>query len=401
MPRSTRFALTIAAAVVLLFAIGCGRRAKNSDEQSKTTLAPIVVKDDSGDAAAKLGFPAFATKNTIRVAGADPVADAAAVSRAVFSAGSDASRPQAVVLADRRDWRAVIAASVLMARPLRAPMLLADGPKDVPAATADALRALKPTGSAAAGNAEVLRIGAVPTPSGFQTTDVRGTTPAALARAVDAFASAASGVTTDRVMVVSDAAPAFALPAAGLAAKSGVPVLYVSRTTVPKDTLEAIRSHANPTIYVMGPSSVISPKVTKQLRAVGKIKRVGGPTPVTNAIAVAQYLDGSFGWGVTDPGHGLVFARADVDPATAGAVAPLSASGTYGPLLLNTSADTLDPPLATYLKRIQPGYEKDPVRGVYNRGWIIGDATSLSVTLQSAIDDILEIIPVNQRVEQP
>jgi hypothetical protein len=37
------------------------------------------------------------------------------------------------------------------------------------------------------------------------------------------------------------------------------------------------------------------------------------------------------------------------------------------------------------------------VRGVYNHGWIVGDASVLSVGVQSQIDRLLEISPVNQK----
>jgi hypothetical protein len=118
---------------------------------------------------------------------------------------------------------------------------------------------------------------------------------------------------------------------------------------------------------------------------------------VQNAIAFARYSDGAFGWGIIDPGHGLVFANQGTDPATAAAAAPLSSSGSYGPLLLVGGADKLDSKLRAYLLDIEPGYTKDPVRGVYNRGWIVGDASSVSPDLQSRIDSLLEIIPVGQK----
>ena len=47
-----------------------------------------------------------------------------------------------------------------------------------------------------------------------------------------------------------------------------------------------------------------------------------------------------------------------------------------------------------YLLDIQPGYEKDPVRGVYNHGWLMGDETAISADVQSRIDALLEIQPV-------
>src|ERR687884_605706 len=75
-------------------------------------------------------------------------ADAAGVARAVFPATSPSTRPGAVVLADGRDWRVGVAAAVLAGTTVRAPILLSNG-SDLPAASADALTALKPTGSKA------------------------------------------------------------------------------------------------------------------------------------------------------------------------------------------------------------------------------------------------------------
>jgi hypothetical protein len=163
------------------------------------------------------------TKNTSRVTGADAATIAAGVARAVFPSGSPDSRPAAVALVDRRDWRGALAAAVLAAEPVRAPVLYADGPGELPAATRDALAALRPRGSRAAGGAQVVRIGDVPRPAGLRTTDVAGADAFALARAVDAFVSAARGRTAEHVLVVGAGAPAFALPAAAYAAKSGTP----------------------------------------------------------------------------------------------------------------------------------------------------------------------------------
>jgi hypothetical protein len=37
------------------------------------------------------------------------------------------------------------------------------------------------------------------------------------------------------------------------------------------------------------------------------------------------------------------------------------------------------------------------VRGVYNHGWVVGDESAFSVGVQSTIDSLLEIVPVNER----
>jgi hypothetical protein len=191
----------------------------------------------------------------------------------------------------------------------------------------------------------------------------------------------------------------YAMPAAGWAAKSGDPVLFVRRNSIPAETRAALLAHRQPKIYVLGPSETISEKVVAALGSLGDVTRVGSGDPVRSSIDFARYTDGSFGWGVVDPGHGLVFARAD-RPLDAAAAAVLSASGTYGPLLLLSNADRLDAPVNDYLLDIQPGYARDPVRGVYNHGWIVGDDKAISVGVQSRIDLLLEITRVTRRKQQ-
>ncbi|MGZ6674856.1 MAG: hypothetical protein ACXVFM_21165, partial [Solirubrobacteraceae bacterium] len=51
----------------------------------------------------------------------------------------------------------------------------------------------------------------------------------------------------------------------------------------------------------------------------------------------------------------------------------------------------LDGAVGQYLLDIQPGYTRDPVRGVYNHGWIVGDDRAISVATQARIDSLLEI----------
>jgi hypothetical protein len=186
------------------------------------------------------------------------------------------------------------------------------------------------------------------------------------------------------------------MPAAAWAAKAGDPILFVNKDSIPPDTKAAITAHQQPKIYVLGPKKTVSDKVMTQLKKLGSPTRISGADPGASSVAFARFLDGSFGWGVVDPGHGFVFANG-ARPGDAGAVAPLSASGTYGPLLISTSADQLPRALSGYLLDVQPGYTRDPVRGVYNHGWIVGDESAFSVGVQSAIDSLLEIVPVNER----
>jgi hypothetical protein len=365
-------------------------------QRTGTAGTPTVgASGGQEDAAADLGFPAFATKNTTRVGGADPVADAAGVARAVFPGPSVRTRPQAVALVDARDWRIGVAASVLAGTEIRAPILFSNGPT-LPIASKDALAALAPTGSKAVGGAQVIRVGDVARPAGVKSSDVRGADPFALAHAIDAFSAAARGKQSDEVVIASADDPGYAMPAAAWAAKSGDPVLFVRRDAIPAETRAALVAHRKPKIYVLGPPETISDNVATALGKLGTVTRVGSGDPVRSSIDFARFIDGPFGWGVVDPGHGIVFARAD-RPLDAVAAAPLSASGTYGPLIVVSNADRLDAPVDAYLLDIQPGYRKDPVRGVYNHGWIVGDDKAISVGVQARIDLLLEITRVTKQ----
>lgn len=365
---------------------GCG------DEPRKLDSPRIGRAGSEPDAPQQLGFPGFATKNTTRVGGADPVADAAAVARAVYPAGSPGTRPRAVVLADQRVWQAGLAAAVLMSDPLRAPLLLSDG-GELPAASSEALAQLAPTGASELGGAQIVRVGNAPAPAGYRSTTIAGTDPIALAAAIDRLQSAAVGHASRAVVVASADAAAFAMPAAGWAAKTGNPLLFVHRDTIPGGTFAALQAHRRPRIYLLAPPAVVSVRVERALRGIGPVTRIAAPDPVQSAIAFARLRDGLDGWGVDDPGHGLVFANAQ-RTLDAAAAAPLSASGTFGPLLLIEEADTLPLPVGRFLLDIQPGYTRDPARAVYNHGWLIGDEAAISLPVQSRIDSLLEIAPI-------
>jgi hypothetical protein len=385
-PRSVVAGSTIALSLALA---ACGQSSNTDLGQSPA----IGRKGNESKAAQELGFPQFATKNTTRVGGADPTADAAAVAQAVFTPELPSARPRAVALVDSGDWQAGVAASVLMSRPLRAPTLLS-GSSSLPDATKNALSALDPTGVRQLGGARVIRVGSVAAPSGLRSTQVGGANPFAVAAAVDRLAARVAGKPSDVVVVASGERAEFAMPAAAWAAKAGHPVLFVTRNAIPPETRKALAFHQQPKIYVLGPPDVVSAGTEKLLRRLGTVKRISGPDAVTNAIAFARYSDGSFGWNVVDPGHGLVFAN-DQRPLDAAAAAPLSASGKYGPLLLLEQPSPLPPALIQYLLDIEPGYEKDPTRGVYNHGWLLGDAGAISVGDQARIDTLLEIAPVS------
>jgi hypothetical protein len=380
-------------AIALLFLSFLGGCSLGDDEGSPPALG-VEAGDSQG--AEKLGFPAAATRNTIRVGGADAAADAAGVASALYPATGSSDRPTAVVLVDSGDWQSAIAASVLAGPPIGAPLLLSDG-DDLPAVSADTLDRLSPKGSDLSKDAQVIRIGPdVARPDGYKTAIVQGDDPFERAAAIDRFVSAARGKPSADVVLYSADDPAWALPAAAWAARSGDAALPVKRGSIPAPIRRALDGHEGPNVYVLGPPSVISDAVERELRErklAGSVHRIAAPTPVENAIAFARYEKGDFGWGIVVPGYNFAIANLD-RPLDVAAAASLATRGVFAPLLLTDDAEQLPRALENYLLSVQPGYEDDPGQAVYNRAWILGDDKAISVDEQARVDATTELIPV-------
>ncbi len=350
------------------------------------------MKGEASEAqtATQLGYPTFATSNTTRVGGPDPTSNAAGVALATFPSTEAGLRPAAVTLVGEGDWQGAIAASVLMAEPVGAPVLISavDG---LPEPTAQALSALDPQATQATGGAEAIAVGEVDTGDLADVTRVESASPAATAAAIGRLRDKLFGGPPAHIVIAPVEDPGFAMPAAAWAARSGDPVLFAGRDTLPKPTAAALRRHPDVPVYVLGPSSAISSEVVRQIAKIDKrVRRVSGEDPVASAVALARYRDGNFGWNVNDPGHGFVVARAD-SPLDAAVASPLSASGTWGPLLLTDSADTLPSALRGYLLDVKPGYTTDPTRAFYNHVWVIGDQEAIDVNQQAEIDNLAEL----------
>ncbi|HEY4824359.1 MAG TPA: cell wall-binding repeat-containing protein, partial [Solirubrobacteraceae bacterium] len=232
------------------------------------------------------GVAGISTKNTTRLGGADPADDAAAVARAVYPGFTPATRPQAVVIVDRGDWPAALAASSLASAPLAAPLLYADG-DTLPEVSEQALSAMRPVGAATLGGAQAITVGdSVSAPAGYKLKAIEGSAAAAGAgsgtastsstasagsatsagTAGEGEAAAGAGVSVlhllqaargrsphDVIVVAVDAPRALQMPAAGLAAESGAPILFITRAGVPRATSDALKALERPAIYVIAP----------------------------------------------------------------------------------------------------------------------------------------------------
>jgi hypothetical protein len=382
-------------AALALLAAGCGKKGHVAVGQGPAHSVVSAVGQ---------GAVSIITSNTSRVGGIDVAVDAAAVARTVYPGLTVSSRPTGAVLVNERDWPGALAASALSASPLRAPLLYSEGNR-LPSATRQALIAMHPTGEKAFGGAKVLRIGSTALAPDFQTTRSLPFVGAALtAAAIERLVQAAEGGSKPKqVIVVALNAPrSLQMPAAGLAAQSGAPILFSTSAGLPEATSAILRDLGHPSIYVLNPLFVGKTSLG-ELARLGRVTQIaggpGGEPASRNAIAVARFTDGSFGWGIKEPGHGLVFENLS-RPLDAPAAAVLSASGDYAPPLLLERPNAIPPSLSTYLGDIQPAYTAAPqfraVRGVYNHGWLIGDVKTISPVIQGELNSLLEIAPSKQ-----
>lgn len=385
----------LAAVVVALIVISPFGGGGNGE----TRVVTIAVATDNAQQApvGTLGFPLVATRNTTRISGPDPTADAAAAALATHPPAPGVRRLQAAILVPDDDWQAGIAASVLSGPPVRIPVLIS-GQGPVPDPTAQALAQLNPQGGGPSANIQVYSAGGAAVPSGFRSGQLHGDSPAEIANSIDQLRQRLLKEEPDHILVVSSDDPGYAMPAAAWAARSGDAVLFSGRNQVPAATLAALRRHVASAVYVLGPDSVISKAALTQIgRVSSSVQRVGATGVVQNALFFARYTDGSFGWNLNDPGHGMELANSD-RPLDAAAAASLASSGKWGPLLITDTADALPPELRSFLLDIKPGYATDPTRAVYNHVWLMGDATAIGGQVQAEVDQLAELAPIgNER----
>ncbi len=379
------------AATLLVVLAGCGKSTP-SQQSASNGVETVIVRTGAA------GTAATATRNTTRLGGSDAVADAAAVARAAYPGLTAKTKPEAVVLVDSGTWPAALAASSLASSPLGAPLLYEEG-AHLPPVSGQALHALSPTGASALGGAQLILFGpSVQAPTGYRAQGTSAAGSYALAASVAKLLAIVRGSAPHQAIVVdATGPPALAMPAAGLAAESGSPILFVTSKGIPPATAAELKSLGRPAIYTVG-STAIGTHTLDELAHFGPVKRAEvspgeDATPAGNAIAVARFADGSFGWGIREAGHGLAFANVD-RPFDAPAAAILSATGDYAPLLLLEDATGVPSPLSHYLSDIQPAAPRsEPVKGVYNHGWLIGDESAISATTQAELDAMLQIVP--------
>jgi hypothetical protein len=396
-PKLLAALVALALVIIVVAIVGSSGGGDATTGQGAARPATTTASSDAAPASSTpetLGFPATATNNTTRVAGSDATANAAAAALAVFPSTTPAQRPAAVTLVDEEDWAGAIAASSLMAAPVRAPTLFSD-PDELPEPTAEALEALNPQGDKATDGASYFTIGSVALPGGAgKTTRIVSGDPAATAARIATLREHLSGEAPEYIMVASIQYPEFAMPAAAWAARSGNPILFTDTNKLSAPAAAILKRNPHARVFCMGPAEIISLRTIAEIGKISdEVGRVLGPGPSDTALTFARNKWENFGWGINDPGHGFVLVNSS-RPANAAAAAPLSASGTWGPLLLTKSPDRLPVTVREYLLDVKPGYTDNPTRAFYNHVWVIGDQDEISVKQQAEVNELAELTKI-------
>jgi len=376
-----RAAATILAALALL-ATGCGVNVVSKGDH-KLPKPPRT---------GKLTPPGKAGRNAARIAGTSPSDVAGAAILAAYP--ESGHPPSGFVLTQRRSWQQSLVAAQFAAHPVNAAVLPIEH-DFLPTASKDMLQRLVPPGFPRAKGLQAVVLGGAGDDvflalqqHKLKLTLLKGSTPAELALASVPFRGGWAAAYSSQVLIVSSERRDFALPAAAWSAYSGDTVTFVTHDSIPDATRKLLVQRQKlrldkPSIYLLGPSDVISDSVEQQLGAYGAVKRIAGTTPEENAVAFARYRDPTtgFGWGL-DQGPASVSLVNLANWGNAFGAVALAAAGPQAPLLLTSSSSSLPPAVLAYLRQL-----RGPVP---NQGFVFGNEHSISSSVLDELDRDLE-----------
>jgi hypothetical protein len=370
------------------------------------------------------------TKYTTRLYGATPFEKAVAVTQEVYPAdgptGVNTStpddRPRGLTLVTPDDPLTGITATPLIHFPDNAPVLFVTD-TGIPKITFDEIKRLHPVGIARDHDVQAFVVGAAANPGvlaglrqlGLKYVTVTAPDPATLADEVDQLygsienpdqgypimsgSATGEGSTITDVVVGSESAWQYLLPATHWVSHMPTGLLWVTQNSVPQPTIDALkRRQGHAQIYVYGGPNIVSSAVIRELSLYGNVSRItpddvvafNSPapnSPLITSVAFSKMWDpvGMMGWNIVGPGHGFTVVRQNDWQGAVGS-AILSHLGFHAPLLLTNKSGSLPGLLGSYLKEVAPAFLVSPADGPDNMTYVIGDYSSISWHQQSQID---------------
>ncbi|MEW9670238.1 cell wall-binding repeat-containing protein [Ammoniphilus sp. 3BR4] len=376
-----------------LLSIGALSAALVACTNSETT--PAEPQPNQAAAPAPASDVNVVTKNTSRVLGSNAEEISISTSKMIWPATPAGTTPNVVLVAPDNNWQVQLVTVDLIHHPSDGPLLVSN-PSSISDAVMTELKRLNPKG--AQDGTQVIAVGMDEAAikqlgdANFKVKEIKGDNPAQIAGAIDDYYASVCGELPQSVIVSTSEQLEYAAPAGNWIAHMPEPLLYVTKDDIPEETDQALnKRNGQADIYLLGPESAVSKQVEEDLKKYGQVTRIAGDDPYTNAIAFAKYKDPNtgFGWGITQPGHGLMLVNKDQVNQAIPAVA-FSHRGKHAPMLLS-DMDTAPDTLLAYLKELKPLFTKDPTEGPYNHLFIVGGSESISNDQQGNLDHLIEI----------
>jgi hypothetical protein len=334
--------------------------------------------------------------NVVRITGHSP-ADAAAAAVLAAYPPKQGRQPGGWVLVPSGDWRSAVLGAQFGAGPV-AGGILPVSHDFIPTGTQDAMTRLSPLGFPRSHGIEALLLGSAGrdvlrglSELKLSPTQLDAPTPAALSLKLVPYRGGFARGYSSQVLVVSQQERDYVLPAAAWSAYTGDTIAFVDRDTVPAPTRTLLVQRKKlraerPTIYLVGPPSVISTAVERGLRQYGPVKRIAGPTAVETAIAFARYRDPAtgFGWGLKKGPASVSLVNTRNWGNAVGAF-DFAATGPKAPLLLTTESGKLPPQVTSYVREL-----RGPKA---NQGFVFGDSGSIDSAVLRELDGALAAAP--------
>lgn len=370
---------------------------EKSDMKDKGNMKhmAMIPKDFNTNATNEL--VTTSTKNVTRINTSDPIQVAVSVSQTIWPATHKENQPGAVILVPLGSWQIDIASADLIHHPNNGPILFINK-ENVPASTLNEIKRLNPVGTK--DGTQVMVMGDVSDTvtnslKDYKIKQIKGTESATFAKEVDKLYAKETDKYPQSVIIASseEEARLYTTPVVNWIAHMPEPLLFVSKNEIPQPTIDALNERkGKANIYVVGPESIISADVEKKLAEHGTVTRISGKDPVENSIAFAKFKDTKtkFGWGLTQPGHGVSFvSTATPDLAIVGA--PFSHLGKHAPVIFLDKGEPTQP-VYDFLATIKPMFKESPTEGPYNHAFLLGTDKELSYKTQGILDEQLEII---------
>ncbi|WP_216828550.1 cell wall-binding repeat-containing protein [Alkalihalobacterium elongatum] len=371
---------------------GHGHDHHDDGHHADTLTAPTNFNENAAE-----NLLHYNTKNITRLPSDNPMELSIITSQMIWPATHEENQPGTVILAPLENWQLSLASLNLVHHPNDGPLFFTEN-GSIPDRVVMEINRLKPKGNVARTQVMIMgkvNDGELDKLAGFKVEQTEETEAAAFANEIDKIYAELTHGTPNGVIIGSmdEDAKLHSIPAGSWISHMSEPLLYVTKTELPKETIEALeRRNGNAEIYVLGSEDVISQEVFKQLEDYGTVTKISGETPVELSIEFAKFKDSAtnFGWGVNQPGHGLMIAST-ASPDLAILAAPFAHLGKHAPMVWLEEGD-LTEDWYDFLTLIKPMFDVEPTEGPYNHGYLLGTTNLVSYQTQGIIDEKLEII---------